>query len=205
MGGSSTPKAGPSEKAMAEIAKAQQQRAELLQTTYEDPLRQQMQPMIHEALGLSNPFRTSLSAADRQPIEAQFNQSRNTLLNTAPRGGQLRSQMAGLERDRALAIGSAANEARQRGEARALQYGATGLPNVASISGLSSQGQQGAGAGAGMESMRRQEGAAKQASLAQGIGQLGGTAIGAYFGGPMGGMAGGAAGGAAGNAAGSAS
>lgn len=199
MGGSKTPKAGPAEKTMADIAQRQQQRAELLQTTYEDPLRQQMQPMIQQALGL-NPFRTSLSAADRQPIEGQFNQARSALMNTAQRGGQLRSAMTGLERDRAMAIGSAANQARQLGESRALQFGATGLPNVSSISGLSSQGQQGAGAVAGLESMRRQQGAAQQASLAQGIGQLGGTALGAYFGGPMGGMAGGAAGGAAGNA-----
>ena len=204
MGGSSTPKAGPSEKAMAEIAKKQQQRAELLQTTYEDPLRQQLQPMIQQALG-TNPFQTSLSAAERQPIEGQFNQARSALMNTAQRGGQLRSQMAGLERDRAMAISSAANEAMQRGQSRALQYGATGLPNVASIAGITSEGAEGTKSGAKLEALRRQEGAAKQASLAQGIGQLGGTAIGAYFGGPMGGMAGGAAGGAAGNAAGSAS
>lgn len=202
--GGSTPKAGPSEKAMAEIAKKQQQRAELLQTTYEDPLRQQMQPMIQQALG-TNPFQTSLSAAERQPIEGQFNQARSALMNTAQRGGGLRKAMTGLERDRAMAISSAANEAMQRGQARALQYGATGLPNVASISGLSSQGQQGAGSGASLESMRRQEGAAKQSSMLGTIGGLVGTGIGAYFGGPMGAAGGGAAGGAAGNAAGSAS
>src|SRR5262245_5050567 len=111
--GSKLPKVkpGPFEQAQADIARRQDTRAQQLETEYLDPLRMQQMPMIQQALA-TNPYSTKLEWAERQPIEGQYNQVRNALLNTGVRGGQLRSQMAGLERDRANAISGAANMAK---------------------------------------------------------------------------------------------
>jgi len=155
MGGSSPKmKTSPAEIASADIAKRQDLRAQMLERETIDPLRQQMQPQIMQAMGM-NPFQTSLSAADRAPIEGQYNQAKASMMAGANRGGRLRSSMAGLERDRAQSIAGAANQARQLGVGRALQFAGGSMPTAASVQGLEGQAQQGLGSAANMFNTRQ--------------------------------------------------
>lgn len=170
----------PYETAMADIAQRQQRRAEQLQTGFEDPLRNQMQPQIAQALG-QNPFSTKLSAADRAAYEGQFNQAKQNLMNTAAPGGLMRSQMAGLERDRANAISGAASAARQTGLQRALGASAGVLPGAQLTNAMSGQALQGL-SGANQTAAQRlmqQAGLNEQAasSKGSGLGSLAGLGI----------------------------
>jgi len=142
--GKSAPKIkqSPYEKEMATIARQQQDRAMFLQGGWEDPLRQQMQPQISEALA-QNPYSTKLSAANRGAIEGQYNQAKQSTMNTAAPGGLLRSQMAGLERDRANAISGASSQARETGIQRALGSAAGALPGAQLTNSMSGQALQG--------------------------------------------------------------
>ena len=173
-GGSPKIKTSPLEKQQAEIAKRQDLRAQTMEAEYLDPIRGIVTPQILGALG-TNPFQTSLNAADRHTLESQFNQGKANLMNTAAPGGLLRSQMAGLERDRALGIAGAANQARQQGIGRALQFAQGALPSAAGTTAQENaamQGLQGANASASNRAMQQAQ--MKQQSDA-GKGQLAGT------------------------------
>jgi hypothetical protein len=174
-------KTSPSETAMADIAKRQDLRSQMLEKTYLDPLMQQQFPMIQEALA-TNPFRTTLSAADRAPIEGQYNQARQSLMNTAIPGGQLRRSMQGLERDRAQSIASAANQARQLGIGRALQLSSGTMPTMASTTGLEQSAMSGLGNAAQMFNQRQQSQQQAGAQSAAGWGSLAGGALGSIWG-----------------------
>ena len=178
MGGSAPKqKVSPSEIAMADIAKRQDLRSQMLEKEWEDPFRQMMMPQIMQTIG-QNPFQTTLSAADRAPIEGQFKQAQASLMDTGQRGGGLRSAMRGLERDRAMAISSAANQARQQGIGRALQFAGGALPNVGSIQGLEGSAMSGLQSSADMFNKRQAaNNAAKQQSSA-GMGSLIGSGMG---------------------------
>lgn len=176
-GGAPKMKTSPAEIASAEIAKRQDLRSQMLERETIDPLRQQMQPQIMQAMA-QNPFQTSLSAADRAPIEAQFNQARASMLAGANRGGRLRSSMAGLERDRAQSIAGAANQARQLGVGRALQLASGAMPTAASVQGLEGQAQSGLNTAADAFNKRQEaDMAAKQRSSA-GMSSMIGTGVG---------------------------
>ena|SRR3990167_3136495 len=178
MGGSAPkPKVSPAETAMADIAKRQDLRSQMLEKEWEDPFRQMMMPQIMQTIG-QNPFQTTLSAADRAPIEGQFKQAQSALMNTGQRGGGLRSAMSGLERDRAVAISNAANQARQQGIGRALQFAGGALPNIGSIQGLEGSAQKGLQASADMFNTRDQQRMAAQQQANQGKSQMIGTGVG---------------------------
>lgn len=132
-------KTSPYEQVLADVGKRQDLRAQTLESQFEDPLRNLMTPQIMGALG-TNPFQTSLAASDRAPLETQFNQAKNSLLNTAQRGGALRSAMSGLERDRAATIGGAANQAKQLGINRALGFSGAAFPNSQTMEQLAMGG-----------------------------------------------------------------
>jgi hypothetical protein len=135
-----------------------------------------MQPQIMAAMG-QNPFQTELSAADRAPLEAQYNQAKASLMGGANRGGQLRSMMAGLERDRAQSIAGAANQARQLGIGRALQFAGGAMPTMASNQGLESSAMTGLGKSADMFNARQQANQQAKSSSAAGWGNLAGGAL----------------------------
>ena len=180
--GKSAPKIKPSpyETTMADIAKKQQARAEYLQGSFEDPLRGLMQPQIAQALG-QNPFSTKLSAADRHAYEGQYNQAKQNIMNTAAPGGLLRSQLGGLERDRANAISGAASAARQTGLQRALGAAAGTLPGAQMTNALSGQAMSGLGNAAQMGNQRNmmqaQMNNAEKGSKGSGIGSLLGAGL----------------------------
>lgn len=176
---SKTPKqkVSPSETAMADIARRQDLRAQMLERETVDPLRMQMQPQIMQALG-TNPFATTLSAADRAPYEGQFNQAKASLMNTGMRGGQLRSQMAGLERDRATAIAGASNQAKQLGIGRALQFAGGAMPTEVSTQGIEQAAMSGLGQSANMFNQRQMANIQAQQQSNAGMGQLIGSGIG---------------------------
>ncbi len=170
----------PYEKIMAEVAWEQQLRAKELQKGWEDPLRQQVQPQISQALA-QNPFSTKLSAADRGAYEGQYNQAKQTLMNTTGPGGLLRSQMAGLERDRANAISGAASQARETGLQRALGASAGALPNAQLIAGMSNNAMQGLGGAGELGTERHIKNAeakdSKGSQTGSGVGSLLSTAV----------------------------
>ena len=175
-GGKGGKKAKPSplERTMGDIATKQQARAEQLQTEFENPARQIMTPQIMSALG-QNPFQTDLSAAERAPLETQFDQAKASLMNSGERGGRLRSQMAGLERDRAGMIGAAVNEARQRGIGRALGAAQGSIPNAATDLAVQQSALSGLSA-ANQAAMQRKEMQAKQQQgKGAGIGSIAGA------------------------------
>lgn len=173
-GGAAKVKTSPLEQAQADIAKRQDTRAQQMESQYLDPIRGVVTPQILQALG-TNPFSTDLNAADRHTLEAQFGQAKNNLMNTAASGGQLRSQMAGLERDRALAIGNAANQARQLGLGRALQFAGGALPSQAGVTGQEQTALSGLSAANQSASQRAMQNAQIGQQNAAGIGQLVGT------------------------------
>ena len=173
-GGGVKVKTSPLEQASANIANRQDARAQLMEKEFIDPIRGLVTPQILGALG-TNPFETSLSAAGRHGLESQFNQAKSNLMNTAAPGGLLRSQMAGLERDRALGIAGAQDAARQQGIGRALQFAGGALPSQAGTAAQTQsamQGLQGANASA---SQRAIQNAQLQQQSDAGKGQLAGT------------------------------
>lgn len=185
MGKSKAPKVktSPLEQASADIAKRQDVRAQKMEQQWIDPIRGVVTPQILQALG-TNPFQTTLNAADRHTLEAQYGQAKNQLMNTAAPGGQLRSQMAGLERDRAQAIGNAANQARQLGLGRALQFAGGALPTNASLSAQEQGAMSGLTAANQTASQRALANAQAQSQEAQGKGKgLGGLLGQAFLGG----------------------
>jgi hypothetical protein len=121
-----------------------------------------------------NPFQTTLSAADRAPIEGQYNQAKKSLMDTAVGGGQLRRSMRGLERDRATTIANAANQARQTGIGRALQFGGGAMPSMASNAGLEQSAMGGLGNAANMFNQRQQANQQASSQSSAGWGQLAG-------------------------------
>ena len=86
--------------------------------------------------------------------------------------------MSGLERDRAVAISNAANQARQQGIGRALQFAGGALPNIGSIQGLEGSAQKGLQASADMFNTRDQQRMAAQQQANQGKSQMIGTGVG---------------------------
>ena len=182
-GGSSKVKVqtSPLESTMADIANQQQARASTLQSQWEDPIRGMITPQIMQALG-TNPFSTQLMAPERAVYEQQYNQAKNGLLNTGQRGGQLRQAMRGLERDRAGAIGAAANDARQRGISRALQFAGGAVPTAAGDAAMSNSAMSGLGAANSSASQRAlsqaQMNAQAQQSKGSGLGSLFGSGLG---------------------------
>ena len=164
--GSGKVKTSPLERTMGDIATKQQARAELLQKEFEDPARQIMTPQIMGALG-TNPFATNLSAAERAPLETQFDQAKASLMNTGERGGRLRSQMSGLERDRAGMIGAATNEAGQRGIQRALGAAQGSIPNASTDLAMQQSAMSGLSA-ANQAAIQRREMQAEQQRMAGG-------------------------------------
>ena len=173
-GGGVKVKTSPLEQASADIAKRQDVRAQLMEKEFIDPIRGIVTPQILGALG-TNPFQTSLDATGRHNLESQFGNARRNLMNTAAPGGLLRSQMAGLERDRALGIAGAQDAARQQGIGRALQFAGGALPSQAGMTAQSQgaiQGLQGANKSA---SERAVYNAKLQQESDAGKGQLAGT------------------------------
>ena len=172
-GGKGGKKAKPSplERTMGDIATKQQARAELLQKEFEDPARQLMTPQIMGALG-TNPFVTELSAAERAPLETQYDQAKASLMNSGERGGRLRSQMSGLERDRAGMIGAAVNEARQRGIGRALGAAQGSIPNAATDLAMQQSAMSGLSAANQAAIQRQQAQAQQQQGKGAGIGSI---------------------------------
>jgi len=177
MGGKPKIKTSPAERQMAAIAQRQDLRAQMLEAETIDPLRRIMQPQIERAMA-TDPFRTKLSAADRAPIEGQFNQARSSLMNTAAPGGALRQAMRGLERDRAQTIGMAANQGRQLGIGRALQFAGGAMPTMASTGGLEQSAMTGLGNAANMFNSRQNAQLQAGGQSAAGWGSLGGSALG---------------------------
>ncbi len=181
MGKGSAPKVktSPLEKASADIALRQDARAQTLEKEFLDPIRGIATPQILQAFG-TNPYTTELQANARHNLESQFNHAKSNLLNTAAPGGLLRSQMAGLERDRAQSIAGAQEAAAQQGIQRALQAGSGAFPTQAGVTGQEQgavAGLQGANATA---SKRAMDNAALQAQSSENKGSLaGGLAKGA--------------------------
>lgn len=176
-------KPSPLEQKQVDIAERQQQRTEELNRTYFDPMRGLIQPNLMQ-VAQANPFATSLTGTERAPIEAQYNQAKQAIMNTAERGGRLRSQLAGLERDRASTIAGAANAARERGIGRALPFLSGAMPNVGQQ--LAAEQAATAGIGSALQSAQQramteaQMKAQQQQSKGGGIGSLLGTGLGMF-------------------------
>ena len=175
-GGGGSSKPTEYEKIQAGIAKRQDVRAQTMEGQYLDPIRGVVTPQILGALG-TNPFATSLTAAQRAPIEGQYNQAKRALMNTATRGGQLRSMMSGLERDRANAISQAQNAARETGIGRALQFAGGALPTQAGLAGQENAAMSGLGAVNESIQKRKQQAAQESAAKGQGMGSLAGAGM----------------------------
>ena len=167
----------PLETSMADIAQRQQGRAEQMQTSWEDPIRGLVQPQIMQALG-TNPFQTSLSAPERAVYEQQFNQAKTGLMNSAQRGGQMRQAMRGLERDRAGAVATASNDAKQRGISRALQFAGGAVPTAQGDLAASQGAMSGLGAANQSASQRALAQAQMNAQSSQGLGSGIGSLLG---------------------------
>mgnify|MGYP001583872793 FL=1 len=127
-----------------------------------------------ETLGGPGLFQTTLPAKDREAIESQYKQAQTNIMNTGTRGGQLRSQLATLDRNRAGAVSGATIDASQRGIERALGLVPAGIPNAATQMG--SRAQLG-----NTEQNRLTQQANMQAQAdaqkGQGMGQLAGSAL----------------------------
>lgn len=177
-GGGVKVKTSPLEQIQADIAKRQDTRAQTMEQQWVDPIRGAVTPNILTALG-TNPFLTTLSGPERSVYEGQYNQAKNALMNTAARGGQLRSQMLGLERDRANAIAGASQQARERGINRALQFAGGALPTAQGVNQQSATALQGLGQANQSASQRAVQQAQMQqqaeGAKGQGIGSLIGT------------------------------
>ena len=180
-GGSVKVKTSPLEQAAADIAKRQDARAQIMEQQYLDPIRGLVTPQILQALG-TNPFQTSLSAAARAPLESQYNQAKSSLMNTATRGGQLQSLRSSLERDRAQSIGNAANQAREQGIGRALQFASGALPTQAGVTGQTQTALQGLSAANQSATQRALAQAQQQQASSAGKGNLLGTLAKGAFG-----------------------
>lgn len=152
-------------------ARDQALRAKMLNEQFVDPIRQIVTPQIMGALA-TNPFSTELNAVDRHGYEDQYNQGRANLMNTATRGGQLRSMMAGLERDRAQSIAGAQAGARQLGIGRALQFAGPTMPTQQGILGLEDSATQGLGAGLSSITARNTAKAKASSGFAGSLGSL---------------------------------
>ena len=172
-GGAPKIKTSPLEQAQADIARRQDQRAQLMEQQWIDPIRGVVTPQILQALG-TNPFQTSLGAADRHTLEAQYNQAKTNTMNSAAPGGMLRSQLGGLERDRANSIAGAANQAKQTGLNRALQFAGGALPTQGTIAGQENSAMSGLQAANASAATRAQQNYENQARQAAGKGNLAG-------------------------------
>lgn len=160
----------PSDKAQAKILTE-------LEKTVGVPIRNVVMPQALQTLGGPGVFQTELPATDRQAIEDQFSQAKNSILNSGTRGGQLNAQLANNARDRATAVSGATIDARQRGIERALGLVPSAIPNAATQMNARSQSasteQARLNANAQME-------AQQQAAKGQGIGGLLGTGLGLF-------------------------
>ena len=104
-------------------------------------------------------------------------------MNTATRGGQLQSLRSSLERDRAQSIGNAANQAREQGIGRALQFASGALPTQAGITGQQQSAMQGLSAANATATERAIQQAKQQQQSSAGKGSLLGTIAKGAFGG----------------------
>lgn len=161
-GGGDAPKAGPVERGLASLFSQQRRRFGPVQ-----------RDIIGAARGpLLEAFRTDLSPQDRETIEGQFGQARESTLSNVPgRGGLMNRMLGNLDIERARTVSNAANQARQVGIQRALAtLGPAGAPGL---------GMFGAGQGlAQLEQGRTQMGAQAGGALGGGLGGLLGGGMG---------------------------
>lgn len=121
--------------------KAQAAYLQNLEATVGQPIRNTIMPQALRTLGGPGVFDTTLPAADRQVIEDQFKQAQKNTMNTGVRGGQLYSQMAQNNRDRATAVAGATTQAKNQGIERSLGLVPTAFPTATAQLGA----QQGIG------------------------------------------------------------
>lgn len=110
-----------------------------------DFLRQQRKNVIEPVQGALMPaalpgaiqaFDTKLMAPDREAIEGQFKQVKNDVMASGARGGMLRRNMTLADTERARAVSSAAQQARQTGISRALGLlGPAAFPGAQTVIG----------------------------------------------------------------------
>lgn len=122
--------------------------------------------------GAIQAFSTKLEAPDREALEGQFSQAKNSIMDQAGgRGGFLRRAMTMNDIARAQTVGNAAVNARQQGITRAL-----GLLGPAAFPGANTTLQAGQGL-VNSEQGRAQMAAQASAQQGQGIGSaIGGLA-----------------------------
>ena len=132
-----------------------------IENQFSTPIRQMITPSVLQTLGGPGVFQTTLPSSDRDAIEKQFGQAQKQIQNNVPvRGGELNSQLADLQKQRAFSVSQATNQAKQLGINRALGLIPTALPNanatMDAAGGIAGRDQQRSAANAQMQNQQNQ-------------------------------------------------